>query len=47
VKPEYSIDASAWIPYFRDGGSEHGDFIDKLIDDNRVQIKAKMREKMK
>jgi predicted nucleic acid-binding protein len=38
VKPEYFIDTSVWIPYFRDGGSEHGDFIDELIDDGRVHI---------
>jgi len=38
MKPEYFIDTSVWIPYFREGGSEHGDFIDELIDDNRVHI---------
>ncbi|MBE3125641.1 MAG: PIN domain-containing protein [Acidobacteria bacterium] len=38
MKPEYFIDTSVWIPYFRDGGSEHGDFIDELIDDSRVHI---------
>ena len=38
MKPEYFIDTSVWIPYFRDGGSEHGDFIDELIDDGRVHI---------
>jgi len=38
VKPEYFIDTSVWIPYFRDGGAEYGDFIDALIDENRVYI---------
>jgi predicted nucleic acid-binding protein len=38
VKPEYFIDTSVWIPYFRDGGSKNGDFIDELIDENRVYI---------
>jgi predicted nucleic acid-binding protein len=38
VKPEFFIDTSVWIPYFREGGSEHGDFIDEIIDDNRVHI---------
>jgi len=38
VKPEYFIDKSVWIPYFRDGGAEYGDFIDTLIDENRVHI---------
>jgi predicted nucleic acid-binding protein len=38
VKPEYFIDTSVWIPYFRDGGAEYGDFIDALIDENRVHI---------
>ena len=38
MKPEYFIDTSVWIPYFREGGSEHGDFIDELIDDNRIHI---------
>lgn len=38
MKPEYFIDTSVWIPYFRDGGSEYGDFIDALIDENRVHI---------
>jgi len=38
VKPEYFIDTSVWIPYFREAGSEYGDFIDKLIDENRVHI---------
>jgi len=38
VKPEYLVDTSVWIPYFREGGSERGDFIDELIDDDRVHI---------
>jgi len=38
VKPEYFVDTSVWIPYFREGESEHGDFIDELIDDGRVHI---------
>ena len=38
MKPEYFIDTSVWIPYFRDGGAEYGDFIDALIDENRVYI---------
>ncbi|MBE3110442.1 MAG: PIN domain-containing protein [Acidobacteria bacterium] len=38
MKPEYFIDTSVWIPYFRESGSEHGDFIDELIDDGRVHI---------
>jgi len=38
MKPEYFIDTSVWIPYFRDAGSEYGDLIDDLVDDNRVYI---------
>ncbi|MCX6572308.1 MAG: PIN domain-containing protein [Candidatus Aminicenantes bacterium] len=38
MKPEYFIDTSVWIPYFRESGSEHGDFIDELIDESRVHI---------
>jgi len=38
MKPEYFVDTSVWIPYFREGGSERGDLIDELIDDNRVHI---------
>jgi predicted nucleic acid-binding protein len=38
VKPEYFVDTSVWIPYFRESGSEHGDFIDELLDDGRVHI---------
>jgi len=38
VKPEYFVDTSVWIPYFRDGGGEQGDLIDALLDENRVHI---------
>ena len=38
MKPEYFVDTSVWIPYFREGGSEHGDFVDELIDDGCVHI---------
>ena len=38
MKPEYFVDTSVWIPYFRDGGSERGDFIDEIIDNDRVHI---------
>lgn len=38
MKPEFFVDTSIWIPYFRDGGAEYGDFIDALIDENRVHI---------
>mgnify|MGYP001581999869 CR=1 FL=1 len=38
MKPEYFVDTSVWIPYFRESGSEHGDFIDELLDDGRVHI---------
>jgi predicted nucleic acid-binding protein len=38
MKPGYFIDTSVWIPYFRDGGAEFDDFIDALIDENRVHI---------
>ena len=38
MKPEYFVDTSVWISYFREGGSEQGDFIDELIDDGRVHI---------
>ena len=38
MRPEYFVDTSVWISYFREGGSEHGDFIDELIDDGRVHI---------
>ncbi len=38
MKSEYFIDTSVWIPYFRAGGAEYGDFIDTLIDENRVHI---------
>jgi hypothetical protein len=38
MKPEYFVDTSVWIPYFRETGSEFGDLIDALIDENRVHI---------
>ena len=38
AKLEYLIDTSVWIPYFREGGSELGGWIDALIDENRVHI---------
>jgi predicted nucleic acid-binding protein len=38
MKPEYFVDTSVWIPYFRETGSEYGDLIDSLIDENRVHI---------
>jgi len=38
VKPEYFVDTSVWIPYFRDGGSELSGRLDGLIDDDRVHI---------
>ncbi len=38
MKPEYFVDTSVWIPYFRESGSEHGDLIDELLDDGRVHI---------
>ena len=38
MTPEYFVDSSVWISYFREGGFEHGDFIDELIDDGRVHI---------
>jgi predicted nucleic acid-binding protein len=38
MSPEYFVDTSVWIQYFREGGSELGDFIDELIDDGRVHI---------
>jgi hypothetical protein len=46
VKPEYFIDTSVWIPYFRDGGAEYGDFIDALIDENRVHINGIVRAEL-
>jgi len=36
LKPEYFVDTSVWISYFRDGGSDLGDLIDELIDEARV-----------
>jgi len=38
VKPEYFVDTSVWIPYFREAGSTMGDRLDELIDDDRVHI---------
>jgi hypothetical protein len=38
MKPGYFVDTSVWISYFREGGSEHGDLIDELIDDGRIHI---------
>ena len=46
MKPEYFIDTSVWIPYFRDGGAEYGDFIDALIDENRVHINGIVRAEL-
>jgi predicted nucleic acid-binding protein len=34
----YFVDTSVWIPYFREAGSEHGDLIDRLIDEGLVHI---------
>ena len=38
MKPEYFIDSSVWIPYFREGKSAYGELIDELVEDNRVHI---------
>jgi predicted nucleic acid-binding protein len=38
MKPEYFIDTSVWIPYFREGQSAFGELIDELIDDDRIRI---------
>lgn len=38
MKPEFLVDTSVWIPYFRDGQSAYGELIDELIDDARVHI---------
>ncbi len=38
MRPGYFVDTSVWIPYFRETGSKHGDFIDELIDEGRVHI---------
>jgi predicted nucleic acid-binding protein len=38
MKPEYFIDSSVWIPYFREGKSAYGELIDELVEDNRVYI---------
>ncbi len=39
MKPDYFVDTSVWISYFRrEGGSDFGDLVDNLIDENRVHI---------
>jgi len=38
VKPEYFVDTSVWIPYFRNGGGDYGDLVDALLDENSVHI---------
>ena len=38
MRPGYFVDTIVWIPYFRESGSKHGDFIDELIDEGRVHI---------
>jgi len=38
MKPGYFVDTSVWIPYFRESGSEWGDFIDALVDEGRVHV---------
>jgi predicted nucleic acid-binding protein len=38
MKPEYLVDTSVWVSYFREAGSKHGDLIDELVDENRVHI---------
>ena len=38
MKPEYFIDTSVWIPYFREGRFSSSDLLDDLIEDNRVHI---------
>ena len=38
MKPEYFIDSSVWIPYFREGKSTYGELLEGLIEDNRVHI---------
>jgi predicted nucleic acid-binding protein len=38
MRPEYFVDTSVWIPYFREGAAKYGDFIDELIDENCVHI---------
>jgi len=38
MKPEYFVDTSVWISYFRDGDANYGDLIDALVDENRVHI---------
>lgn len=38
MKAGHFVDTSVWVPYFRYGASELGDFIDGLIDDGLVYI---------
>jgi predicted nucleic acid-binding protein len=38
MMPGYLVDTSVWIFYFRDGGSEYGNLIDKLVDEGGVHI---------
>jgi len=38
MKPEYFVDTSVWISYFRDGDANDGDLIDAIVDENRVHI---------
>jgi len=35
---EYFVDTSIWIPFFRGADSRLGDFLDQLIDENRISI---------
>lgn len=39
----YMIDTSVWIDYFRDTDSELNDFIDLLLDEDRVYINGIIR----
>jgi predicted nucleic acid-binding protein len=38
MKPEYLVDTSVWIPYFRESGSTFGELLDELIEEDRVHI---------
>ena len=38
MKPGYFVDSSVWISYFRDTSFALGDWVDELIDENRVHI---------
>jgi predicted nucleic acid-binding protein len=38
LRPDYFVDTSVWISYFRGVQSDCGDLIDALIDENRVHI---------